>query len=63
MKVKVDTLISDWLTESIDPEDLETLTAFREWLRSGQRGTFECLITQEAWSRLMQHSKKEETMH
>lgn len=61
-KIKSVALFAEWLADKIDPEDVESLTAFRTWLRSGQKGRFECSVAQEAWSDL-QECRGEETLH
>jgi hypothetical protein len=61
-KIKSVALFAEWLADKIDPEDVESLTAFRTWLRSGQRGRFECYVAQEAWSELLE-CRREETLH
>jgi hypothetical protein len=61
-KIKSVALFAEWLADKIDPEDVESLQAFRTWLRSGQRGRFECFVAQEAWSELLQ-CRREEPLH
>lgn len=61
-KNNVDARVAEWLTDKIDPNDIETLTAFRNWLRSGRKGRFECYVAREAWAELLENSP-EETLH
>jgi hypothetical protein len=61
-KSKADVLVADWLIDKIDANDIETLTAFRNWLRSGRKGRFECYVSREAWVELLENST-EETLH
>jgi hypothetical protein len=61
-KSKSVALFAEWLADKIDPEDVESLTAFRTWLRSGQKGRFECFVPHEAWLELLE-SRREETLH
>jgi hypothetical protein len=61
-KIKAAAGLAQWLSDKIDPEDIESLQAFQTWLRSGRRGSFECLVAQEAWAELLQNSRRE-TLH
>jgi hypothetical protein len=61
-KIKGAAGLAQWLSDKIDPEDIESVTAFQTWLQSGQRGSFECLVAQEAWEELLQNGPRE-TLH
>jgi hypothetical protein len=62
-KIKGVPELAEWLNDKIDPEDVESVTAFRTWLQSGQRGSFECYVAQEAWAELLHKERKGETLH
>jgi hypothetical protein len=53
-KIKSIDSLADWLTEKIDPEDAETLVAFRTWMRSGRTKSFQCYVAMDAWSELLE---------
>ena len=54
--------IADWLFQKIDPQDAETLAAFRDWIESGKTTSFQCYVAQEAWLELLE-AGQDATLH
>jgi hypothetical protein len=50
---------TEWLSETLELEDIETLTAFIDWMRSNRKESVECLISQEAWAELLERSEED----
>ncbi len=62
-KIKTEALVADWLSDSIDAEDVETLTAFRRWLRMSYGHGAVSFVVQDAWAELPPGGGAEETVH